>query len=267
MKITYYGYNSFLVEEGDIKVAIDPGASLYLFKLGPVIPRESWPSITHVVVTHGDPDHYWHVDRVAQVSGAPIICGSELVRFKGDQPFIASPRSRIYKHETPVDRVFPMDCGDKKEVDQVNFEAYPSVHGELEIPLLGGLVKKTVVRKPDSLFTKGEMAFLMEIGGYRIANLGDSLKLDSWDNMKPDILMIPIGGKIAKNTMDEESAAEVVSQLKPKWVIPCHYDCGALFNRRLNRADVKLFSRLVKEAGSKCVILTPGMSWSPGSVE
>jgi len=146
MKITYFGYNGFIVDHDNVKVAIDPGASLYIPKLGPLIPRYLWPEITHVLITHGDPDHYWHADRVAEASGAPIICGSELVRVSGVQSYIASPRSRKLEYTTPVARIIPMSYGDTAIVDDVNFEAYPSFHGELKISFMGGLFCKTVVR-------------------------------------------------------------------------------------------------------------------------
>jgi len=32
MKIKHYLYNAFIIEEGDKKVAIDPGQNLWLFK-------------------------------------------------------------------------------------------------------------------------------------------------------------------------------------------------------------------------------------------
>lgn len=61
MRITFYGYNAFLIESGDKKLAIDPGALFfYWFRFTPLIPKPKWESITHIFVTHGDPDHYWH---------------------------------------------------------------------------------------------------------------------------------------------------------------------------------------------------------------
>jgi flavorubredoxin len=75
MVITYYGYNAFLIKSKEKKLAIDPGGGFY-YKgwLKSLIPESEWDSITHVFVTHGDPDHYWHLDRVAKRSNAPLIC-------------------------------------------------------------------------------------------------------------------------------------------------------------------------------------------------
>ena len=66
MKITHYLYNAFLVEEGEAKIAIDPGQNLWMFDLRSLIPEQEWPTITHIVITHGDPDHHWQSDRVAR---------------------------------------------------------------------------------------------------------------------------------------------------------------------------------------------------------
>ena len=70
MKITHYLYNAFLVEEGDKKVAIDPGQYFYFFNFRSLIPKEEWPTVSHIVITHGDPDHHWQSDRLAEASGA-----------------------------------------------------------------------------------------------------------------------------------------------------------------------------------------------------
>jgi L-ascorbate metabolism protein UlaG (beta-lactamase superfamily) len=55
MNITFYGYNTFVIESGDKKLAIDPGALfLYYFRLTTLIPKTEWNDITHIFVTHGD---------------------------------------------------------------------------------------------------------------------------------------------------------------------------------------------------------------------
>ena len=105
MQIRYFGYNGFLLQEGATKIAVDPGASLYLLGLGPIIPRAEWPDVTHVVVTHGDPDHYWHADRVVEQAGAHLVCGSELVSVRDGRTYVVSPRARRFHHGTPLSGV------------------------------------------------------------------------------------------------------------------------------------------------------------------
>jgi len=77
MKIKHYLYNTFLIEDGKTKIAIDPGQNLWLFKLCSLIPKPEWESITHILITHGDPDHYWQANRVAETSKAYVVCGKE----------------------------------------------------------------------------------------------------------------------------------------------------------------------------------------------
>ena len=80
MKVKHYLYNCFLIEAGDSKIVIDPGQNLWLWKLESLLPKSEWPTVTHIVITHGDPDHHWQSDRVAEASGAHVICGKALSR-------------------------------------------------------------------------------------------------------------------------------------------------------------------------------------------
>jgi glyoxylase-like metal-dependent hydrolase (beta-lactamase superfamily II) len=54
-----------------------------MLKLGSLIPKSEWERVTHILATHGDLDHYWYTDKMATVSGAPIVCGKDLVATKG----------------------------------------------------------------------------------------------------------------------------------------------------------------------------------------
>ncbi len=66
--------------------------------------------------------------------------------------------------------------------------------------------------------------------------------------------MIPIVGRVVKNTMGEEEALEAVKLISPKKVILCHYNCDALWIRKLNPADDEMFKREVEKMGSECII-------------
>ena len=49
MKITHYLYNTFVIESGNKRIAIDPGAlCFYWFRLTPLIPESEWDSLTHI---------------------------------------------------------------------------------------------------------------------------------------------------------------------------------------------------------------------------
>jgi len=72
--------------------------------------------------------------------------------------------------------------------------------------------------------------------------------------------MIPIGGKAIHNTMDEQEALQVVKMMRPKLVIPCHYNVPGLFSKKYNPADDKMFKREAEKLGVDCVILNSGES-------
>lgn len=85
------------------------------------------------------------------------------------------------------------------------------------------------------------------------------LREQEWKRfIEPDVLMIPIGGKIARNTMDEEEAIQAVKAINPKVVIPCHYNCPGLFSKTLNPADEEKFKKGVEALGVQCSIMHTG---------
>ena len=142
MKITHYLYNAFLIEESDVKVAIDPGQNLWLFKLESLIPESEWPTITHVVITHGDPDHHWQSDRVAKASGAHVICGKGLTRQVDGQTLVVDPRGRELTSWVQFDKLYPLEVGESVSLDGIQIDAVKTVHGPIAIPILGFKVKR-----------------------------------------------------------------------------------------------------------------------------
>ena len=257
MKIKHYLYNTFIIENDRIKIAIDPGQNLYLFKLGSLIPKSEWSSITHILVTHGDPDHYWQADRVAEAAKAPIICGKNLVKKVGSEILLVGPRSRGVKYDTPLEKVYPIDVGEVVNLKEFQVKGLKAVHGPIKLKLFG-LIKLEIKPDPDERIGLGAIGFEIKIDNKVIVNLGDTLLQREWEGLNPDILMIPIGGRKVHNTMDEEEALEAVKMISPKMVIPCHYDCGALLSRKLNQADADMFKREVEKMGLECMIMKYG---------
>jgi len=49
----HYLYNAFIIEENNLKVAIDLGALLFhYFRLTSLIPKSAWEGITHLLIPH-----------------------------------------------------------------------------------------------------------------------------------------------------------------------------------------------------------------------
>ena len=257
MKITHYLYNAFLVEEGDARVVIDPGQNLWILALRSLIPKEEWPTVTHIVITHGDPDHHWQSDRVASASDAHVICGIELTKNLNGKTLVIDPRGKGLTSWIHFDNLHPLDVGESTELDGVKFEAVRSKHGPIAVPLLGFTIRQKP--GPNERVGLGSMGFKITIGDKSILNLGDSLLLPDWDGLRPTVLTLPIGG-LGENTwtMDVDDALRAVERIDPELVIPCHYNVPFLWKRKMALADDASFKREVEALGKKCSILGAG---------
>jgi L-ascorbate metabolism protein UlaG (beta-lactamase superfamily) len=256
MKIAFYGYNTFLIESGGKKIAIDPGALfLYYFRLTTLIPKSEWKDITHIFITHGDPDHYWHADRVAEVSNAHVICNRTMVKNINGKAFMLGPRNKGLAFTTIMNNIHTLSVNETIQLDGMTITGIKATHGPFSLKI--GPFSKTVHPGPDERVGWGAIGFKIQFDGKTIVNLGDTLPhFDEWTAIKePDLLMIPIGGKTIHNTMDENEAAKAVDIMKPKLVIPCHYNCPGLFTKKYNLADDQMFKREVEKSGTQCTIL------------
>lgn len=261
MKITHYLYNTFVIESGDKKIAIDPGGLFfYFFRFTTLIPKSEWESITHIFITHGDPDHYWHADRVAQASHAPVICNKSMVRNVDGKALMLGPRDKGLAFTTPFDKLTTLSVDETVQLDGMSITGIKTTHGELVLRL--GPLFNTLKPGPDERIGWGAIGFQIQLDGKTIVNLGDSLlHASEWEKIQnPDILMIPIGGKVVHNTMGEADALLAVNIMRPKLVIPCHYNCPGLFTKKLNPADDAMFKTEVEKTDSRCTILRKGES-------
>jgi len=105
-------------------------------------------------------------------------------------------------------------------------------------------------------------AFIIEAETLRLCHLGDLGHLPTPEQVEAmggiDILLVPVGGG---NTLDATAAAETVSLLEPKLVIPMHYATPAT-TRKLDPLD-----RFLKEIGaSPDLTAQPRLSVSHGSL-
>jgi L-ascorbate metabolism protein UlaG (beta-lactamase superfamily) len=257
MKIRHFLYNAFLIEDEETKIAIDPGQNLWLFKLGSLIPKSEWSSITHILITHGDPDHHWQSDRVADASNAPVVCGKELAKSENGKMLLVDPRGKELTSWIPFENVHPLDVGESITLDRVKIEAVKSVHGPIVIPILWFKLKRQP--SPGERTGLGSMGFKITIDDKTIVNLGDSLLQKEWEGLKPDVLMLPIGG-LGNNTwtMDVPDALEAVKLISPRKVIPCHYNVSLFWIKNIASADDQLFKREVENLGIECSIMQYG---------
>jgi L-ascorbate metabolism protein UlaG (beta-lactamase superfamily) len=259
MRIRHYLYNAFLIESDGIKIAIDPGQNLWFLKLRSLIPKAEWAKVTHVLVTHGDPDHYWQADRVAKAAGAPLIMGKPMIRTSGSGTKILNPRRGGVHFVHYNGEIHTIDVGETVSLDSVMIEGIRTVHGPIEYSMFGRTRRECP--GPGERVGMGSIGFKIQIEDKVIVNLGDSLLQEEWSGLNPDVLMLPIGG-LGNNTwtMDVNDALEAARIVNPKMVIPCHYNASFLWIRNAAPADDQLFKREVEKMGVECAIVNYGDS-------
>ncbi len=251
MKIKHFLLNAFIIENKKVKIAIDPGRNLLSYKLNSLIPKSEWMDVTHILVTHGDRDHCDFTVRMAKASKAPVICGNPLEK---------------KLNSNNVENIKGIGVGDVIDLGDFQVEGIKTEHGALSIELPFGLLKyeyKPIKAgsSPSSGkgFGLGAIGLKIILEKKVIINLGDTILLKEWEGLKPDLLMIPIGGRVVKTCMDEENALEAVKYMKPKKVIPCHYYNDVFRIRNvLHPADIKMFKREVEEMGIECMVMNSG---------
>ncbi|MBC8254868.1 MAG: MBL fold metallo-hydrolase [Ardenticatenia bacterium] len=235
MKLTYYGYNAFVIEGEGKTIILDPGQNLHWRRLNSLIPRQLWVQADLILVTHGDADHAEYVPQVARASSAPIVCG----------PALAGKWRR--KGLTVV----PVAPGETVEVAGVQVQGVPAQHGGPTLTLFG----HTFTFKPRFVGV-GAVGLLFTLEGRWLLALGDTVLLeDAWRGLRPEVLMVPIGGVM---TMDVDEALRAVAVIEPEVVIPVHYNWDVLFYHR--PADVERFAAEVRAGGRRCCPLKPGES-------
>lgn len=258
MKIRSYLYNTFVIFSGNKKIVIDPGAELYLFRFNSILPESEWNDVTHIFITHGDPDHYWHTDRIAVKSGAKIICRSNMIRKIKGKNLMLGPRSKGLTFDLAFDNVQTIDIDGVVNLDGMCITGIYSEHGPITFKF--GPFSKKLKPGPYERIGHGAIGYKIETDGKTIVNLGDTMLLeDEWKSIvSPDVLMIPIGGEIPENTMNESEALRAIEIMKPKMVIPTHYNLPDFFHRRYNTADDQWFKSEVEKMGIKCMIMKHG---------
>ncbi|AEH51417.1 metal-dependent hydrolase [Pseudothermotoga thermarum] len=222
MKIKFLGHAAVLVELKEKNLLIDPFISD-----NPACPIKlsDLPKIHYILVTHGHADHLGDTIKITKANGSTVIANFELCSY------IA--RHGISTH--------PMHIGGKYAFDFGTVKLTPAVHGssliEGDLPVYAG----------------NPCGFLIEAEGKKIYHAGDTgltkdMELLAKENV--DVAMLPIGGNFV---MDMWDAVEAVKMIKPKVVVPIHYNTWPVIS-----ADPEKFAKEVQKTGVKCVIMKPG---------
>jgi L-ascorbate metabolism protein UlaG (beta-lactamase superfamily) len=120
------------------------------------------------------------------------------------------------------------------------------VTGPGEYEIAGVLVTATRTNHHKGQDEVPNVAFAFEIDDVRICHLGSINHIPSADDVQvlgaADVLIVPIGGS---STLDTAGAAETISVLEPKIVIPMRYKTEA------ETANLETVDKFLKEMGAE----------------
>lgn len=216
MKIEFLGHACFLLEDPLAKILIDP------FLTGNKLATKTADQIEadHICVTHGHDDHVGDTISIAARTGATVHAVVEVANHLFSNAEIKVQAGNI---------------GGKMKTPFGSIKYVPANHGS-GVP--GGLA----------------CGFVFEIAGKKIYHAGDTglvAEMKFLADEAIDVALLPIGDFY---TMGPEDAVKAVAMIKPKYVIPMHYNTFPAIMQ-----DPQEFKKMVEALGiSEVIILNPG---------
>jgi L-ascorbate metabolism protein UlaG (beta-lactamase superfamily) len=225
VEIRFLGHSAVELVSGETRVLIDPfitgnpKAAVEASELEP----------THILLTHGHPDHYGDIIDIAKRTGATVVALTEIAGEIGEQG---------------VENVLDPNFGGTVEFDWGWVKMVPAWHTST--------TPNGTVTPPAGL--------LVMVGDTLVYHLGDTalfsdMQLIARRGDHVDVALVPIGGHY---TMDRIDAVTAVEFIEPSTVIPIHYDTMPVIE-----TDAEAFkSDVESQTSAKVVILQPGETHS-----
>ena len=223
-RITYHGHSAFDVATAD-------GLSLWLdpwLDGNPVadIGTKDVTKADFILVSHGHGDHFSDVVKLAKQTGATVIGAYELIGYCETQG---------------LKNVRGMGIGGGGQFPFGYVKLTPALHG----PGVDGA---------DGKVTTTPNGFFIDMNGQTLYHAGDTALTMDMQLLRDtvDVALLPIGDNF---TMGPEDAARAVEMIKPRVVVPMHYNTFDLLKQ-----DPDAFAKRVG-ATAKTVIMKPGDSF------
>ncbi len=220
IKVTWYGHAALGLEIDNHKLLVDP----YFTGNPAASTGADKVAADFILVTHGHFDHVGDVVAIAKRTGAMVISNFEIVQWLGKQGVTNTHEQHIGGgHDYPFG----------------NLKLTTALHGS-------GL--------PDGTNGGNPVGFLLTMkDGKKIYIVGDS---GLFSDMKVigqqgiDLLFIPIGDNY---TMGPDDALQAVEMIKPRVVVPVHYNTWELIAQ-----DAEKWAERVRKLGVKVYVMKPG---------
>jgi L-ascorbate metabolism protein UlaG (beta-lactamase superfamily) len=222
MNLTYLGQSGFHVESGEHSLLIDPFLSGN--PVATARPEDFSPS--YILLTHAHGDHYGDTEAIAKRSGATVVSSAEVATYVG--------KLGISGHGMNIGGGFDFPFG------RVTFT--PAWHSN---------------SFPDGTYAGMPSGIVLELEGKCLYHAGDTALFSDMELIGRkglDLALVPIGDNF---TMGPKDALEAVKLLRPKRVVPIHYNTFDLIKQDPEAFKASVESELPE---TRCEVLEPGAS-------
>ncbi|MFH1256918.1 MAG: metal-dependent hydrolase [Candidatus Diapherotrites archaeon] len=225
-ELCFFGHSFFKLSLGSANILIDPFITTdSMAKHGMEklidcrVAKEQLKNINLILLTHEHFDHFdkASVEELASKNNACVIAHEGIL------------------NELNLSRgqLVPAKIGSTVNSRSVSVEVFPAHH-------------------PSSFYPVG---YLVKGKGCTVFHAGDTALMDEFEQLKPDIALLPIGGG---TTMDCVDAVKATKVMKPRVAIPMHYNTFDCI-----KADPQEFKARIEKSNlkTKAVILKPGQKY------
>jgi L-ascorbate metabolism protein UlaG (beta-lactamase superfamily) len=223
MKIFFFGHAAFKLQIENFVLLIDP-----FFTGNPLTTTsaDEQIGIDYILITHGHSDHLGDCLQIARREKAVVIANFKITN---------------YLCSKGLEKVHPLHIGGKQEFEFGKIKMTPALHGS-------GIFDDNNI-----IYGGNPGGFLIDADGTKFYHAGDtglSVEMQLLKDENIDLAALPIGGNFV---MDTEDAFKAVKMIRPRKVIPIHYDTFPLI-----KADPIKFKQLVETIGVDCEIMKSG---------